>query len=188
MFLSWPRRTGHLKTIELIPTAKELSAVTVTGRRPLIEQHIDRMVVNVDAAVTNVGATAWKYWKNHPVLRSTKTAISPQGQQGVQVYRQASSYTWRPCLPLRLILPSLSSVIPGDFSNTPGQCATLVTAASTLTTMRSICCSIKGLRPVTVTAESSLAVGISSMVFKSTCPPAASSKHPNKPFLCPTAE
>ena len=31
-----------LKTIELIPQSKELSAITVTSRRPLIEQRIDR--------------------------------------------------------------------------------------------------------------------------------------------------
>src|ERR1051325_4277318 len=47
-----------LKTIELIPQTKELSGITVTSRKPLIEQRIDRTIVNVDAAVSNVGATA----------------------------------------------------------------------------------------------------------------------------------
>src|SRR2546423_3218733 len=40
-----------LKTIELIPQAKEMSTVTVTGRKPFIEQKVDKMVVNVDASV-----------------------------------------------------------------------------------------------------------------------------------------
>jgi hypothetical protein len=47
-----------LKTIELVPAAKDLSGVTVTSKKPLIEQRIDRTIVNVEAAVTNVGTTA----------------------------------------------------------------------------------------------------------------------------------
>lgn len=76
-----------LKTIELVPTARELSAVTVTGRKPLIEQRIDRMVVNVDAAVTNVGATALEVLEKSPGITLDKDGnISLKGKQGVQVF------------------------------------------------------------------------------------------------------
>src|SRR5688572_11822626 len=47
-----------LKTIELIPQSKAIGGVTVISRKPLIEQKIDRTIVNVDAAVTNVGTSA----------------------------------------------------------------------------------------------------------------------------------
>ena len=47
-----------LKTIELVPLAKNLGGVTVAAKRPLIEQKIDRTVVNVEASVTNVGTSA----------------------------------------------------------------------------------------------------------------------------------
>jgi hypothetical protein len=37
-----------LKTIELIPQAKTLGAVVISSKKPLIEQKLDRTVVNVD--------------------------------------------------------------------------------------------------------------------------------------------
>ena len=76
-----------LKTIELIPVSKDLAAVTVTGRRPLIEQKIDRTVVNVDAAVSNVGATALEVLEKSPGITVDKDGnISLKGKQGVQVF------------------------------------------------------------------------------------------------------
>jgi len=45
-----------LKTIELVPLAKSIEGVTVVAKKPLIEQKIDRTIVNVDASTTNVGA------------------------------------------------------------------------------------------------------------------------------------
>ena len=47
-----------LKTIELVPQAKSMGAVTVTAKKPLIEQKLDRTIVNVEASVTNVGNSA----------------------------------------------------------------------------------------------------------------------------------
>lgn len=82
---------GHaavlLKTIELVPAEKELTGVTVVARKPLIEQRIDRTVVNVDAAVSNVGATALEVLEKSPGITVDKDgAISLKGKQGVQVY------------------------------------------------------------------------------------------------------
>ena len=61
-----------LKTIELIPVSKELSNVNVTARKPLVEQKIDRMVVNVDAAVTNVGSSALDVLEKSPGISVDK--------------------------------------------------------------------------------------------------------------------
>ncbi len=76
-----------LKTIDLVPQAKSLSGVTVTGKRPFIEQKIDRMVVNVDASVSNVGATALEVLEKSPGITVDKDGnISLKGKQSVQVY------------------------------------------------------------------------------------------------------
>lgn len=76
-----------LKTIELIPASKDLAAVTVVARRPLIEQHIDRTVINVEAAVSNVGATALEVLEKSPGITVDKDGgISLKGKQGVQIY------------------------------------------------------------------------------------------------------
>lgn len=79
--------TVNLPIIELVPLSKDLSAVTVTGRRPLVEQKIDRMVVNVDAAVSNVGATALEVLEKSPGVSVDKDGnISLKGKQGVQIF------------------------------------------------------------------------------------------------------
>jgi hypothetical protein len=76
-----------LKTVELVPVAKSLGVATVTAKKPLIEQKIDRMVVNVEASVTNVGATAMEVLEKSPGITVDKDGnISLKGKQGVQVY------------------------------------------------------------------------------------------------------
>ncbi|MDQ3551371.1 MAG: TonB-dependent receptor, partial [Bacteroidota bacterium] len=75
-----------LKTIELVPQAKSIGGVTVNARRPLIEQKIDRTIVNVEASVTNVGATAMEVLEKSPGLSVDKDGnISLKGKQGVMV-------------------------------------------------------------------------------------------------------
>jgi iron complex outermembrane recepter protein len=76
-----------LKTVELIPEAKNLGVATVTAKKPLIEQKIDRMIVNVEASVTNVGASAMEVLEKSPGISVDKDGnISLKGKQGVQVY------------------------------------------------------------------------------------------------------
>ena len=77
----------NLKTIELIPQAKSLNAVVITTKKPLIEQKVDRMIVNVDASVTNVGTTALEVLEKSPGISVDKDGnISLKGKQGVQIY------------------------------------------------------------------------------------------------------
>ncbi|HTL09295.1 MAG TPA: TonB-dependent receptor [Chitinophagaceae bacterium] len=76
-----------LKTISLALATKDLTAVTVTGRKQLIEQHIDKTVVNVEAAASNVGATALEVLEKSPGITVDKDGgISLKGKQGVQVF------------------------------------------------------------------------------------------------------
>ncbi|WP_207512699.1 TonB-dependent receptor [Longitalea luteola] len=66
--------------------ARTLGEVTVTAKRPLIENKIDRMVVNVEAAPTNAGASALEVLEKSPgVTVSNEGEISLKGKQGVRV-------------------------------------------------------------------------------------------------------
>lgn len=76
-----------LKVIELIPVSKTLGTVTVTSRKALIEQKIDRTIVNVEAAITNVGASALEVLEKSPGVSIDKDGnISLKGKQGVQIF------------------------------------------------------------------------------------------------------
>ncbi|RZK21998.1 MAG: TonB-dependent receptor, partial [Flavobacterium sp.] len=48
----------NLNQIKLTPVANNLTTVNVSGKKAFVEQKIDRMVVNVDALISNAGATA----------------------------------------------------------------------------------------------------------------------------------
>lgn len=76
-----------VNTLQLQFVSKELKSFTVSGRKPLIEQKIDRTVINVDAAVSNVGASALEVLEKSPGITVDKDgSISLKGKQGVQVY------------------------------------------------------------------------------------------------------
>ncbi len=75
-----------LSSINLKQASKDLKAVTVVARKPMIEQKIDRMVVNVDAAISNVGTTALEVLEKSPGVMVDKDGnISLKGKQGVLV-------------------------------------------------------------------------------------------------------
>lgn len=75
-----------VKLIELVPQAKAIGGVTVTARKPLIEQKLDRMIVNVEASITNVGASALEVLEKSPGVTVDKDGnISLKGKQGVVI-------------------------------------------------------------------------------------------------------
>ena len=77
----------EMDVIALVPQSKDLKAVTIAARKPLIEQRMDRTIVNVEAAVTNVGASALEVLEKSPGITIDKDGnISLKGKQGVQVY------------------------------------------------------------------------------------------------------
>lgn len=78
--------TVEVAPITLAAQSKEMKAVTVTASRPMIEQKIDRTVVNVEASVTNVGANALEVLEKAPGVQVDKDGnISLKGKQGVIV-------------------------------------------------------------------------------------------------------
>lgn len=75
-----------LKTIELVPAVKTIGAVSVTARKPLIEQKLDRTVVNVESSITAVGGSALEVLEKSPGVTVDKDGnISLKGKQGVVV-------------------------------------------------------------------------------------------------------
>jgi outer membrane receptor protein involved in Fe transport len=80
------RTTIILAPIQLQQQSKTMNAVTVSAKKPLIEQKIDRTIVNVDASVTNAGATALEVLEKSPgVVVDRDGNISLKGKEGVMV-------------------------------------------------------------------------------------------------------
>ncbi|HEY1112064.1 MAG TPA: TonB-dependent receptor [Chitinophagaceae bacterium] len=76
----------NLKTTALFRQANSLAGVTVVAKKPLVEQKIDRTVVNVEAAVTNVGSSAIEVLEKSPGVSVDKDGnISLKGKEGVLV-------------------------------------------------------------------------------------------------------
>ena len=80
------QQSTQLPPITLRPLNKELAGVTVTAKRPLIEQRIDRTIVNVDASIMNIGATALEVLEKSPGITVDKDGmISLKGKEGVLI-------------------------------------------------------------------------------------------------------
>jgi hypothetical protein len=70
--------------VRLQPGNAALGQVTVVGKKPLIENKIDKTVVNVDASPTNGGLTALEVLEKSPgVMVDNDGNISLKGKQGV---------------------------------------------------------------------------------------------------------
>ena len=84
--ISSTQPTIILKRIELVPVSKEIGGITVTAKKPLIEQKLDRTIVNVEASITNVGNSALEVLEKSPGITVDKDGnISLKGKQGVVV-------------------------------------------------------------------------------------------------------
>ena len=71
----------------ILPSAtSNLQSVAVVGKRPLIEQKSDRMIINVDAAASNAGSTALEVLERSPGITVDKDDnIALKGKQGVTI-------------------------------------------------------------------------------------------------------
>jgi outer membrane receptor protein involved in Fe transport len=81
-------QTGAVKDlpVKLTTSSKELNNVTVVASRPPVEIRADKTVVNVEASVTNVGATALEVLEKSPGITIDKDGnISLKGKQGVTI-------------------------------------------------------------------------------------------------------
>ena len=76
----------QVPTIMLSAVNKELADLSVTAKRPLIEQRIDRTIVNVEASITNVGTSALEVLEKAPGVTVDRDGnISLKGKEGVMV-------------------------------------------------------------------------------------------------------
>jgi len=75
-----------LPAINLQPETGTLKDVSVTSQKPLIEQKIDRTVVNVNASISNTGATAMEVLEKSPGVQVDEDGnITFKGKTGVLV-------------------------------------------------------------------------------------------------------
>lgn len=73
-----------LGTINITSASKGLGTVTVNATRPLIENKIDKTVVNVDASPTNTGLTALEVLERSPgITIDNNDNVSLKGKAGV---------------------------------------------------------------------------------------------------------
>ena len=74
----------NLPPVSLVVAQKNLGTVNVATTRPLIENKIDKTIVNVEASVTNVGSTALEVIEKSPGISIDRDGnISLKGKQGV---------------------------------------------------------------------------------------------------------
>ncbi len=76
-----------LKIIQLTEEVVELREVSVQTRRPLLEQKIDRLVINVKNSITSAGSTALDVLERSPgvIVNRQANSISMSGKEGVMV-------------------------------------------------------------------------------------------------------
>ena len=66
------------------PSTGSLAEVTVVGKRPLVENKIDKTIVNVDASISNAGNSAMEVLEKSPNISVDKDGnITMKGKQGV---------------------------------------------------------------------------------------------------------
>ncbi len=77
----------YLQPMILKETSTQLKEVTVSAERPLFEQHIDKLVVNVENSITSAGNTVLEVLQRSPGITYNRQAnsISLIGKQGVLV-------------------------------------------------------------------------------------------------------
>jgi hypothetical protein len=79
-------RNYIIDTIIIPAKSQNLSAVTITSKKPFIEQKIDRIVLNVDASITNIGSTALELLEKSPGVNVDKDGnISLKGKTKVMI-------------------------------------------------------------------------------------------------------
>lgn len=84
--LSANQAEKKFSTITMEADNKELGAVTVVAKKPMIEIKPDRTIVNVDAGISNAGATAMEVLEKSPGVTVDRDGnISIKGRAGVMV-------------------------------------------------------------------------------------------------------
>jgi outer membrane receptor protein involved in Fe transport len=75
-----------LDAVHLTEDEKQLASVTVIANRPLIENKVDKTIVNVDASTTNTGLSALEVLEKSPGVQVDNDGnIKLKGKQGVTI-------------------------------------------------------------------------------------------------------
>jgi iron complex outermembrane recepter protein len=78
---------SQVPPIELIRASHELQQAQVTGIRPLVEVKPDRIILNVEGTINDVGEDALDLLRKSPgIMVDNTNSISLSGKNGVQVY------------------------------------------------------------------------------------------------------
>ncbi len=77
----------QLGVLVLFKESHELQEITVIGRRPYLEQQIDRTVVNVKSSISNIGGSVLEVLEKSPGMRVdyNNNALIMAGKSGVKV-------------------------------------------------------------------------------------------------------
>lgn len=80
-------RVVTLPELVMATSVHQLKQVSVVATRPLIEQQVDRTVLNVDAMISNAGTTALDVLEKAPGVQVDESgSISLKGKNGVTVF------------------------------------------------------------------------------------------------------
>ena len=85
----------QLPDIKLNPDLNTLAEVTVTSRKPFLEQRADKLVVNVENSATAAGATALEILQKVPgvIVMNEKITMPGKSSVGILIDGKASQYT-----------------------------------------------------------------------------------------------
>jgi hypothetical protein len=81
------KKTINVGTIYLANEKVQLKKVTVAVKKPMFEQKIDRLIINVAISITNTGSTALEVLMRSPgiSINHQSNSISLQGKEGVML-------------------------------------------------------------------------------------------------------
>jgi len=85
--LSNTNETKKIATLKFIESERTLSDVRVTAKKPLIEQKMDRMVINVAGSITAAGNSALEVLERSPgiLVDRQNNSISMNGKSGLVI-------------------------------------------------------------------------------------------------------
>ncbi|OOQ59608.1 TonB-dependent receptor domain-containing protein [Mucilaginibacter pedocola] len=92
-------------TIVMQPNSKQLSEVTISYRRPLIERKIDRVSFNVENSILASGGSAWEALTKAPGVQVNSSNEVTANRKGVKIYMDGK--------PLQLSGEDLSAYLQG---------------------------------------------------------------------------
>ncbi|KAA5548255.1 outer membrane beta-barrel protein [Adhaeribacter rhizoryzae] len=79
--------THHMQLLVVATNEKQLQEITVTASKPLYEQQIDKLVINVQSSITAAGSTALEVLERSPGIgiNRQENSLTMSGKEGVVV-------------------------------------------------------------------------------------------------------